>query len=104
MNYEKKNYENTLFPAVTYPYPDGAASNSFLHTDDTEVNEGNYTYTLNRPGGPNVRAPAPHTRTPMALTHALPALVRLSSLAMSSLSLADAAVALVHVRTIYHSL
>ena len=52
MNYEKKNYENTLFPAVTYPYPDGAASNSFLHTDDTEVNEGNYTYTLNRPGAP----------------------------------------------------
>ena len=55
MNYEKKNYENTLFPAVTYPYPDGAASNSFLHTDDTEVNEGNYTYTLNRPGAPTAR-------------------------------------------------
>ena len=56
MNYEKKNYENTLFPAVTYPYPDGAASNLFLHTDDTEVNEGNYTYTLNRPGAPSEAA------------------------------------------------
>ena len=61
MNYEKKNYENTLFPAVTYPYPDGAASNLFLHTDDTEVNEGNYTYTLNRPGAPS--APESHMVT-----------------------------------------